>query len=147
MVKASQFFKSKKEVKMISGAELTRARKEHGYNQRLMAHFLGVSQPMVSMMEKGTKPLTTKAIDFVSDRYIEITPAPTPAPAKNGDLVIKMPLKTKKIRGAKMPVLASRGLLDKSKKHPLCLRCRNRCRQTNKVKVLSCPQFEAKDAK
>jgi transcriptional regulator with XRE-family HTH domain len=132
---------------MISGAELTRARKEHGYNQRLMADLLGVSQPMVSMMEKGSKPLTNKALDFISGGYIEITPAPTLAPPKKGDLVIKMPLKTKKMREVKMPVLGSLGLLGKSATHPLCLRCRNKCKQTNKIKILSCPQYEAKDAK
>ena len=33
------------------------------------------------------------------------------------------------------------------KSHPLCSRCRLDCKQSWRVKIIRCPQFEAKDGK
>ena len=34
-----------------------------------------------------------------------------------------------------------------SRYHSLCRRCKQTCKQTRYAKVITCPQFEAKDAK
>lgn len=130
---------------MINCSELTRARKQHGYNQTVLGHFLGVSQPFVSDMESGRKPLIQKAVDFINGENIAATPARTMDNAKNSKKVIFSEQKTNKIRSKKMPVFGSPGLSEK--KHPLCLRCTRSCKQFGWVKIYCCPQFEAKNAK
>lgn len=58
--------KMDKYVIQISGAEeLKRARESKNLSQEQLSKKLGYSQPFVNMMERGTKPLTAKAIEFI----------------------------------------------------------------------------------
>jgi len=49
----------------------------------------------------------------------------------------------------KTPLRASQGpsRASSSRYHSLCRRCKQTCKQTRYAKVITCPQFEAKDAK
>ena len=144
------------ERKIMDNFDLVQARKKRRYNQAYLATLLGVSQQMVSLMEKGRKPLTNKALDFIG---VEKPPSSPPLCAntpKTGNLVVKKMLKTKELRGANLAESARLGLLTRSEAfsssrlwekwwyqetNPRCESCTGGCKQSLRARVIRCYQY------
>lgn len=67
--KNTEDFRNKMQRFLTSGDKLKKARKKKGWSQEVTSYYLGVSKQFISKMEKGTKPLNQKALQFIDKIY------------------------------------------------------------------------------
>src|SRR4029077_4904589 len=66
---------------VMTGHELRRYRRERGLSQERVAKALGVSQPYLSLLEKGDRPMTRK-LKSKAVRWFDLRPTELPAKVK-----------------------------------------------------------------
>lgn len=140
------------------GAELLRIRKSLKINQVNLSQILGISQQYLSLMENGHKPLNQKALGFIRENEIVQKPPNTLPPAKMDTSGCKEALTINKLseanctKNGQPEELADFDDFSTNKgwetwlwktKHPLCLKCQKECKQSDKVKIIICPQYLA----
>lgn len=132
----------------IDGSELKRVRENKGCSQRLLAAFLDVSPSYINKMENGSKPLSIKAIQFIECENGAETHATLLTPKKRVKKGNKKSLKLKPLGDYKLPNFTqNKKVSDFStfwwkNRHPLCKKCRETCKQSARVMIISCPQFK-----
>ena len=134
----------------IDGAELKRVRENKGWSQRFLAAVLEISQAYINKMENGSKPLNIRAIQFLERENNVKTNTYLRTPKKQVKKGVKKALKLKPLRNHKRPDFVQNGKVSDfsdfwwKKKHPLCKKCKKSCKQSIRVMIISCPQFEGR---
>ncbi|MFC2142059.1 helix-turn-helix domain-containing protein [Acidobacteriota bacterium] len=139
-----------------SGQNLKQARQLLGWSQIRLAAHLDHHITYISQMENGRKPLSNKALTFISDS-ISVFQVGYDKDRRFLDKKVKSKLlKTndKKLaqngnfKGdedfSETPQEMGSNEWEKwfwSDHNPLCMKCKWECKQSDKVDILSCPQF------
>ena len=135
--------------------DLASARKSLGWSQARLAARLGVSQPELSKMESGEKPLNNQALTFIKEnpRYHPTGVKPfAPERAKNTEIGISKPSKLNDLQKAILKVRPAEtcraSVWEKwwfSVVNPVCVECKKTCKQSAMVRIISCPAREVED--
>jgi len=133
---------------VVQSTDLAALRKKLGVSQKDMAQLIDSTQQTVSKMEKGEIELTEKAEKLI----LRYTP---PKKALKNSLILK-PLRNGELKTNELECTNFEHLLNLKKdetsrdwerwwwhrKHPLCLQCTQKCKQSKRVTIIMCPQCE-----
>ena len=139
-----------------SGQDLKQARTLLGWSQIRLAAHLDHHITYISQMENDRKPLSNKALGFISDSIPEFQ-ARCDKDKRFLDKKVKCKLlKTLVVMGSDFDDFerdetfhVSQGIYGPnewekwfwSDYNPLCMKCKRECKQSDKMDILSCPQF------
>ncbi len=138
------------------GQDLKQARQLLGWSQVRLAAHLDHHITYISQMENDRKPLSNKALAFITDSITEFQVGYDKDRRFLDSKVKCKLLKTNNERLAKngnfkgdedfgkRPQELAQNEWEKwfwSANNPLCMKCKRDCKQSDKVGILSCPQF------
>lgn len=140
------------------------ARLKRRYTQVVLASKLGVAQQYLSLMESGKKPLNKQALLFIDDtlgcNMAEKVATTLPAPPKSDKKVVTKRADLNNLQAKCNARNGGHGLYGANPEkmgsrewerwwwrgtNAVCGRCKETCKQSDKVKVVCCPQFKGED--
>jgi len=131
--------------------DFARLRKRMGISQRTMAQLIDSTQAMVARMEKGEVGLIKSAEKLIAEYGLGKNDTKTPLKLQ---LVNQEPLQTNELQCTKLEhsLYLKKDETSRdwerwwwNKTNKLCLQCALPCKQSSRVKIILCPQYQKKD--
>jgi len=124
--------------------EIRATRRHLGLNQQSFAKMLGISQQTLSLLEQGKRKPTNRIKKSLAMYGNRIN---TPQNGLKYSKCGKVPLKTKELQCPEIEHFQGLGRREFEswwweKFYWKCQQCARECKQSSRVEVLSCPQFQ-----
>ena len=128
--------------------ELKEWRMNLGISQEEAAKMLNVSRPYVTQIENGKRRITPRILKRMGRYTSVLKPMENDISPDDNLFIINGGMLQKESSYEHLSDAVDSRDWEKwwwKRKHPLCLRCVKTCKQSSKVKIIQCPQYEAKE--